>query len=325
MKKRETLIVLAALAAAPLAARAQAPGKVWRIGWLGPSSGPSENVQEFRDAIQAMGYIEGRNLNYEFRWSAGRDERLAELAAELVRLKVDIIVAQSTTPVAAAKRATSSIPIVMSASGDPVGTGLVASLARPGGNVTGMSFHQTELSSKRLQLLREILPKVTRVAVLALKSPGGSTPLIVQELQSAARKMGITLVIREENEAKALASAFATMQKERAQALIVQSSPFATEHRKTIVELALRQRLPTIIEARQFVVDGGLISYGPSLPELFRRAAYYVDRIFKGAKPADLPVEQPTRFEMVVNLKTAKALGITVPQTVLLQADEVIK
>ena len=327
MKKRDALFTLLALGAAPFAARAQAPGKVWRIGFLrqgSEGSATNPGVEALREQLRGLGYVEGRNISIEFRWADGKVDRLLELATELVRLKVDVIVAQATLPVAAAKRATSTIPIVMTGASDPIGAGLVASLARPGGNVTGMSLISTELAGKRLQLLREILPKATRVAVLAGRR-GTTTPILVEQTQAAAKQMGITLVIQYTLDAEALDGAFAAMQKERAQGVIVQLNPFTIEHSKQIVELAGRHRLPVIFEDRGNVEVGGLMSYGPNLPEMNRRAALYVDKILKGAKPADLPVEQPTKFEMFINLKTAKALGLSIPQAVLLRADQVIQ
>ncbi len=325
MNRRDTVLTLLALGAAPHFSFAQQSGKVWRIGFLAPGSGPNAFIEAFREELRSLGYIEGRNLSIEYRYAAGNEERLPELAAELVRLKVDVIVTPATPAIAAAKHATSTIPIVMIAPTDAVGSGLVASLARPGGNVTGMTYLSTDLAGKRLQLLREVLPKATRVAVLGLKGGSGATELFLEKLEAAARQLGITLVVRKENEAAALGDAFAAMQRERAQALIVEVTPFTGENRKRIVELAAQHRLPTLIEARGFVQGGGLMSYGPSLLEMFRRSAHYVDRIFKGTKPADLPVEQPTKFEMVINLKTAKALGLTIPQSLLARADEVIR
>ena len=261
----------------------------------------------------------------EYRWAAGKGERLPELATELVRLKVDVIVTTAQGPVVAAKRATSTIPIVMTAPSDPVGSGLVASFARPGGNVTGMSLQSTDLAAKRLQLLRELLPKATRVAVLITYKSSPSATLFVEEIQTAAKKMGITLVLQQALEAELLAGAFSAMRRERAQALVLQVTPFTNEHRKQIVELAAQHRLPALFESRGFVDVGGLMSYGPSLSEMFRRAAFYVDRIFKGAKPADLPVEQPMKFELFINGKTAKALGLKIPYSILLRADKVIE
>jgi putative ABC transport system substrate-binding protein len=317
-------IAATALIAVPCAARAQQSGKVWRIGWLGFGSGPNEFVEAFREQLRSLGYIEGRNLSIDYRWPGGKVDRLPEMAAELVQLKVDVIVTQGTQPVTAAKRATNAIPIVMTAPSDAVGNGLVASLARPGGNVTGMTYLSNELAGKRLQLLREVLPKVTRVAVLVLKN-SPVTPPFLEQIRIAAQQMGITLVVGEENQANALASAFAAMQRERAQAVFVQQTPFTNDNRQRIVDLVARQRLPSMFESRGYVDDGGLISYGPSLLEMFRRAAEYVDKIFKGANPSELPVQQPTKFEMVVNLKTAKALGLKVPESILLRADRVIE
>ena len=313
----------AALIGVPGLARAQAAGKVWRIGFLGQGAA-SPSYEAFREGLRSFGYIEGTNSLLEARWADGREGRLAELAAELVQLKVDVIVAQASVPVAAAKRATGSIPIVMAAAGDPVGTGLVASLARPGGNVTGMSSQSPEFAGKRLQMLREIVPGATRVAVLVFKG-GVVTPITRVEIAAAARKMGMTLFVQEANEAEALAGQFSAMRRERSQVLLVQLSPFSTDHRKRIAELALQHRLPSMYDNRNYVDAGGLISYGPSQRESYRRAAYFVDRILKGAKPADLPVEQATKVEMFINLKTAKALGIKVPQAVLARADEVIQ
>ncbi|MSQ72505.1 MAG: ABC transporter substrate-binding protein [Betaproteobacteria bacterium] len=317
-------IATAALLAAPAFARAQQPGKVWRLGWLGLASGASANVEAFHAQLASLGYIEGRNLSIEYRWAAGREERLPELAAELVRLKVDVIVTIATQATATAMRATGTIPVVFATAADPVGIGLVASLARPGGNVTGMSFQLTDLVGKWFQLLHEIRPDARRIAVLTHKR-SSVAPIFLEQSRIATRQLGITLVIQQANKADELAGAFAVMKRERALGLVVQATPFTSEHRKRIVELALQHRLPTISEVRDFADAGGLMSYGASLPDMFRRAAFLVDRIFKGARPADLPVEQPTTFEMVINLKTAKALGITIPQTVLLRADEVIQ
>lgn len=313
-----------ALMAHPRIVFSQTPGKVWRVGVLSLSSGPSEVSEAFREGLRSLGYIEGHNVLIEFRWADGKNERLPEMAEELVRLKVDVIVAGAMSPVAAAKRATSTIPIVMSAPSDPIGGGLIASLARPGGNVTGNSLVSTDLAGKRLQLLRELLPKVNRVATLVWDK-SLTKPQFLEQTRMAAKQLGITLVNQEVGTADALAGAFAAMQGERVEGLVVPISPFITEHRKQIAELAARHRLPAIYENRSNVEVGGLISYGPDILEMLRRAAIYVDKIFKGAKPADLPVQQPTKFEFIINLKTAKALGITIPQSLLLRADEVIQ
>lgn len=332
MKRRDALAAFIASSAAPVAVFSQSSGKVWRIGFLSLGSVPGPGGEAFREQLQSLGWVEGRNLLIEYRFAARKDERLAEMAAELVRLKVDVIVAVTSRATSEAMRASSTIPIVMAADPDPVGSGHVASLANPGGNVTGTSLMSTDLAGKRLQLLHELLPKVTRVALLVLKRTGGVAPLasnptslMIEQAQAAAQKLGIKLVVQEVGEAGELAGVFAAMQRERTQALVVQESPFTFGRRQQIVELAAQQRLPTMFEPRDFVVAGGLMSYGPNISEIFRRTALYVDKIFKGAKPADLPVELPTRFEMAINLKTAKAFGLTVPYTIRLQATEVIE
>ena len=329
MKRRSIIIACAALGpgtgtfTAPGAAQGQPAGKVWRIGYLSQASVPNDFFRAFVEGLRALGYVEGRNIYIEYRYSGENTERLPDLAKELVQLKVDVIVTQSSLPVAAAKGATSTIPIVMTAPNDPVGNGLVASLARPGGNATGMSMMSTDLAGKYLELVREFSPKATRVALLGT---GGSTgSLFSEQLQAATRKTGISLVIRQVNKADALAEALATFQRERPQLLIVQHGAFANDHRKQIIEFAALHRLPAIYGSRGFADVGGLLSYGPSLLDMYRHAAYFVDRIFKGAKPADLPVEQPTKFEMVLNLKTAKALGLTMPYTLQLRATELIE
>jgi len=323
--RRKLLVALGASAlAAPHISFAQQRGKVWRIGFLALTSGPDQQVDAFREQLRALGYVEGSNLSIEYRWGAGKEERLPELAAELVRLKVDVIVTRTTLVAAAAKRATSTIPIVMASAANPLGAGVIASLAHPGGNVTGVSLNATEIDAKRLQLLRELVPKATRVATLVWRD-GPLNPLFLAEIRTAARQMGITLIHQEASTTEALAGAFGVMQRERAQALIVSSSPFTTNNRKRIAELAVQYRLPSMFQTRNFVDEGGLMSYGPNVIEMFRRAAYYVDRILKGAKPADLPVEQPTKFELIINGKTAKALGLKIPQSLLISADKVIE
>ena len=313
----------AALVVAPGVARAQPTGKVWRIGYLSQGAGPNANIQAFIEGLRSLGYVEGRNLLIEYRWANESLERLEDLVKELVQLKVDVIVADRSSPVAAAKRATSTIPIVMPAPSDPVGSGFVASLAHPGGNLTGMSMMSTDLAGKDLELVRELSPKATRVALLGAGFSTGR--LFSEQVQAAARKTGITLAIEHLEKPEALAGALGALLRERPQLLIVQHSGIANIHRKQIVEFAALHRLPAIYGSRGFADAGGLMSYGPSLLEMVRHAAYFVDRIFKGAKPADLPVEQPTKFEMVINLKTAKALGLTVPYALRLQATELIE
>ena len=326
MNNRRKLVVAlgAGALAAPSGSFAQAQGKVWRIGFLMPTSGPNEMVDAFRAQLRTLGYVEGSNLAIDYRWGAGNAERIADLAAELVRLKVDVIVTQTSIVAAAAKRATSTIPIVMASSADPVGTGLIASLAHPGGNVTGLTLNSTEIVGKRLQLLRELVPKSTRIATLVWEK-SLTKQLFLEEVRAAARQMGITLIHQEVSTAEALAGAFEVMQRERAQALIVPTNPFITNNRKQILELAAKHHLPTMFEIRSFADEGGLMSYGPSSIEMFRRAAGYVDKIFKGAKPGDLPVEQPTKFQLIINGKTAKALGLKIPQSLLIMADTVIE
>ena len=326
MNRRDTLLALIALGASPLAAEAQQTERVWRIGYLGQTAGSNANDAAFVDELRSLGYVEGRNLAIVYRWAAGNFERLPELAAELVRLKLDLIVTGATEPVRAAKRATSTIPLVMTGASDPVGSGLVASLARPGGNVTGMTIQSTDLAGKDLQLVRELVPGATRIGVLIQKG-GKDTAgsLFIEQLQTVTKKLGITLVVEQVDKPEALAAAFAAMQRARVQALIAPLNTFTIQHGKQIVELVAQHRLPAIYGLRANAEAGGLMSYGPNLPQSLRRVAHYVDRILKGAKPADLPVEQPTKFELVINMKTAKTLGITIPQTLLARADEVIR
>ena len=325
MGRRNFITALAGTVAAwPLVARAQ-PAKLPTIGFLGPNT-PSldgHRVGAFVQRLRELGWIEGRNVAIEYRWGEGRVERLAELAAELVRLKVDVIVTSATRPVVAAKQATSVIPIVFAAVGDPVGTGLVASLARPGGNVTGLSLQATDLAAKRTGLLREVVPSLRRLAIMA----NTDTPAAVvemREVQATARTLGLEVVTAETRRPEDLAPAFEAF-KGRAEALYVCNDPLVTTHRIRINTLALGVRLPAMYNVREFVEAGGLMSYGPSFLDLYRRTADFVDKILRGAKPADIPVEQPTKFEFVVNLKTAKALGLTIPQSVLGRADQIIE
>jgi putative ABC transport system substrate-binding protein len=326
MNRREAVLALLSIGAPPLAAFAQQTERIWRIGFLAQTAGSNANIAAFLDELRSLGYVEGRNLSIEYRWAAGNIERLPEMAAELVRLKVDLIVTGATEPVRAAKRATSTIPLVMTGASDPVGSGLVASLQHPGGNVTGMTIQSTDLAGKHLQLARELVPGATLIAVLTQKDgKGGAGSLFIEQIQTVTKKMGITLVVQQVNATEALAGAFAAMQRARVQALIAPLSTFTIEHGKQIVELVAQHRLPTIYGLRANVEAGGLMSYGPSLPASYRRVAHYVDRIFKGAKPGDLPVEQPTKFELVINMKTAKTLGITIPHSLLTRADEVIR
>jgi len=328
---RRTLIfsvLLLALAAGcpPLDAAQQAP-KIAKIGVLNPATpaATAHFIEAFRQGLRELGHVEGKTFVLEPRYSEARAERLPELARELVSLKVDVILASTDLGIAAAKRETQTIPIVMANSADPVGTGFVASLARPGGNVTGLSMISPELSGKRLELLRETVPGLSRVAFLWNPDVRGAM-LEYKETEGAARALRLQLQSVEVSRAEDLDRAFSAVTKGRAQALIVQApNPVLFANRGQIVSFAQRNRLPSMYGNRDFVDAGGLMAYGPSLSGLYRRAATYVDKILKGTKPADLPVEQPTRFELVLNMKTAKALGITFPQTILIRADQMIQ
>jgi putative ABC transport system substrate-binding protein len=310
------------LLTAPLASTAQQQGNVPRIGILTPASEASTPLWEaFRQGLRDLGYVEGKTIVLEYRFAAGKNERLPELAAELVRLKVDIIVADGGVATREVKAATETIPIVMASVGDPVRRGLVASLAQPGGNVTGLSVMSTELSGKRLALLKETLPHVSRVAVLWNPS-NLNRPDQLPEIEGTARVLGIQLFPLEMRHPDELDSVFATMRRE---GLITLTDAVLWNHRTRVVEFAAQHQLPAIFPEREFAEAGGLMAYGPSVPDNFRRAAVYVDKILKGAQPANLPVEQPVKFELVINLKTAKALGVTIPPALLFQADEVIQ
>ncbi len=323
-----TLTVIATLAlglfAAPLAAAAQPGGKIPRIGYLSQRSGPSGLEEAFRQGLRELGYVEGTNMTVEYRWAGFSQDRLLGLASELVRLKVDLIVATGGPATAlAAKKVTSTTPIVFTA-GDPVAAGLVSSLARPGGNVTGVSLFTGELSAKRLALLKETIPKIRRVAVLSNPaSPTNDRQL--KDTRDAASALGLRLHILEVRDLHGFDQAFSVLTRERADAVLPLSDVMFFEQREKIVSLAARNRVPAIYEWREFVEVGGLMSYGTSIGHMYGRLASYVDKILKGAKPADLPVEQPTKFELIINLKTAKALGLTIPQSVLIRADEVIR
>ena len=313
----------ALLIALGLPAQAQQPSKIPRIGYLGSTS-VSARTEAFQQGLREFGYVEGQNLIIEYRYAEGTLDRLPELAAELVRLKVDAIFCTSTPAAQAAKKATTTVPIV-SVSGDPVGLGLVASLARPGGNITGLANLTSELAGKRLEVLKEVVPSVSRVAVLWNPVASSSSALRMRETEAAAPSLGIKLQHVEVREANDFERAFSALKRERADALFPLRSPFISNHVKRIVELAAKNLLPGMYDASEFPEAGGLMSYGTMLPDLDRRAAVYVGKILKGAKPADLPVEQPTKFELVVNLKTANQIGLTIPQKVLARADRVIK
>jgi putative tryptophan/tyrosine transport system substrate-binding protein len=308
----------------PLAARAQSPGQVYRIGFLSTDPPLAHLWEALLDGLRERGYREGQNLVFERRFSEGHAERFPELAAELVRLRVDCIIVTTTPAALAAKHATQTIPIVMTAAIDPVGAGLVASLVRPGGNITGLSAVGPELSEKRLELLKEVVPGLTRVAVL-WNAANPANAAVWHETQAAARALSLRLHSQEVGGPQDLEGAFALTAQARPDALLVVGDALLAMHRPQIVEFATQQHLPSVLTGREWVVAGGLMSYGSSQRDRFRRAADYVDRILKGTKPADLPVEQPMKFELVINLKTAKALGLTIPPHILFQADEVIK
>ena len=312
------------LLAGPLPAEAQQEGKVYRIGYLKNGRiGPNEKA--FREGLRKLGYVEGQNIVIEWRPAKGKLDRLPELAAELVRLKVDCIVAIGLGPTGTAKRATTTIPIVMgNASGDPVQHGLVASLARPGGNVTGVISVSSDLAGKRLEVLKETLPKLSRVAILWIPT-SPSAAYHVRETEVAARKLGVQLQSLEVRRADDIEKAFRAAGKRSADALIVVAAGGMSRHRKRILDLAVETRLPVMYTGSPWVRRGGLMSYATDSRELRRRAATYVDKILKGAKPADLPVEQPKKFELIINLKTAKEIGVTIPPAVLYRADKVIK
>jgi putative ABC transport system substrate-binding protein len=319
-------LVLLALLVVPLAAQAQPVGKVYRIGSI-LTTAPNDGGHLFKldEGLRELGYVEGRNVVFERRFAEGRQERLPALAAELVQLKVDVIVTGSNPAIAAVKQVTATIPVVMAVSRDPVGAGFIASLARPGGNITGLANDATpEIIGKNLELLKEAAPRVSRVAFLWNPVPPGAGTT-KNAVESAARRLGLTLQSVEVRGPNEFESAFAAMVRERANGVVVATDPVLVGPRSRVVDLAARSRLPAVYGLREFAEAGGLMSYGPNIADQFRRAAIYVDKVLKGAKPADLPVEQPTKFELVINLKTAKALGLTIPPSLLLRADQVIE
>jgi putative ABC transport system substrate-binding protein len=326
MNRRDFIALLGGAAAAwPLAAGAQQAGKLPTIGYLGSGTPATQSawVAAFVQRLRELGWIEGRTVAIEYRWAEGRDERFAKIAAELVRFKVDVIVTSGTPAVMALKQATSVIPIVFAQAGDPVANNLVASLARPGGNITGLSNQTRELAGKRLELLREVVPGLHRLAIL-VNVGNPSAVLEMGEAQAAARTLGLDVAVVEIRRAEDIGPAFETL-KVRAEALYVCGDPLVTTNRIRINTLALSARLPTMHGLREHVDAGGMMSYGPNFPAMFRRAADLVDKILRGTKAADIPVEQPTTFDLVINLITAKALGLNVPLTLLARADEVIE
>ena len=325
-RRREFITLLGGAAVTwPLAARAQQAGKLPTIGFLGANT-PAVQIRwtaAFVQRLRELGWIEGRTIAIEFRWAEGRSERAAEIVAEFVRQKVDVIVTGGTEYVLAAKQVTSVIPIVFSNVGDPVDSGLVAGLARPGGNVTGLSIQGTDTAGKRVELLRDVIPSLRRLAIMA----NVGNPAVVLELrqvQAVARTLGLEVTTLEIRRAEDITPAFEAL-KSRADALYIVPDPLADTHRVRINTLALGTRLPTISGVREQVEAGGLMSYGANFPDLFRRAADLVDKILRGAKPADIPVEQPTKFDLIINITTAKALGLEIPSTLLARADEVIE
>ena len=306
-------------------AQAQQPAKIPRIGWLasGSASGIAPLTDAFRQGLRQLGYVEGKNIAIEFRYAEGKFDRLQDLAAEIVHLNVDVIIVANGSAIGAAKKATATIPIVMVGPGDSVSLGFIASLARPGGNVTGLSLLSIELTGKRLELLKEAFPKISRVAVL--RATGPEQEQQVRELEAPAQPLGIQLQSVHVQSPDDFENAFLTITKGRADALLIVRSSLIRIHATRIADFAEKRRLPTMYDDRLFVEAGGLMSYGANVPDFYRRAAVFVDKILKGAKPADLPVEQPTKFEFVVNLKTAKQIGLTIPPNVLVRADRVIK
>jgi putative ABC transport system substrate-binding protein len=324
MTRREFIALLGGAAAFPAAARAQQVPKLPVVGYLGVTTAAAQSrvTSAFVQRMRELGWIEGRTMAIEYRWAEGRTERFAEIAAEFVRLKVDVIVT-SGAGVAAAKQVTSLIPIVFDIALDPIGSGFVASLARPGGNVTGLSTQQADLAGKKIELLREVVPGLHRLAIMGNVGYAGSV-YEMSEAQAAASKLGLEVITSGVRRAEDIAPAF-TAFKGRADALYVVGDPLQFTYRVRINTLALGLRLPTMLARREDAEMAGLICYGPNFPDLARRAAEYVDKILRGAKPADLPVEQPTKFDLVVNLTTAQALGLTIPESFLLRADEVIE
>ena len=323
-------ILLSAVATLMLAsvfpAEAQQPKKVPRLGYLVanfPSTNPARN-EAFRQGLRDLGYVEGKSIVIEWRYAEGKPDRLPVLAAELVRLKVDVIVTAGPASTRPAKEATSTIPIVMGFDNDPVGNGFVASLARPGGNITGLSTLAPEISGKQLELLMEIVPRLSRVAALGNSNEPGNAQAL-REVEVAAGAFGVQLQHLDVLDPKDIETAFRAASKGRADAILMLNSPVLNPHRTQVVNLAVKSRLPVIYGQSEFVEGGGLMTYSVSFTDLFRGAATYVDKILKGAKPADLPVEQPKKFEFIINLKTAKQIGLTIPPTVLAQADKVIR
>jgi putative tryptophan/tyrosine transport system substrate-binding protein len=325
-KKFKVLTLCTMLLALCASAQAQQPAKVPRIGFLGGAfpATLSARIEAFRQRLRELGYVEGKNIVIENRHAEGKVDRIPALAAELVRLKVDVIVTAGSIPTRSAKEATKTIPIVMAQDQDPIGSGFVASLARPGGNITGLSSLSTEIMGKRVELLKEILPRLSRIAVLGTSTQPGNAQAL-RETGLAAEGFGVKFQYLDVLSSKDIETAFRAAGNGRAEAVLLLQSPVLNSQRRQLIELAVKSRLPAIYYAAEWVEDGGLVTYGVSFTELFRRAATYVDKILKGSKPADLPVEQPKKFEFIINLKAAKQIGLTIPPNVLARADRVIK
>jgi len=326
MRRREFITLLSGAAVAwPLTARAQQPSKIPRIGFLrfGPASAFAGRVEALRAGLRQLGYVEGKNIVIEFRWPE-RVDQLPEFAAELVGMNVDVIFAMSSTEVEAVRQATKTIPIVFALHADPVGLGHVASLARPGGNITGLTIVLTDLVAKELEVLKEAVPQATRIGVLFSLTAPSHRPA-VQAVQTAGEKLGVQLVMVPARTVEDFEGAFSTMSREHVGGFIVVSAPLTISHRARLAELALKHRLPSMFGSRENVEAGGLMSYGADFNDMVRRAATYIDKTLTGAKPADLPVEQASKYELVINLKTAKVIGLTIPESFLLRADEVIE
>ena len=324
LRRRGFLTLFGSAAAWPLAARAQQPEHQRRIGFLRAEKPPAPWMDAFQKALRELGYEEGKNLLFEYRWAGGDDERLPELANDLVRLNVEVIVVSGTPAILALKKATTTIPIVMAAAGDPVGTGIVKSLAHPSGNITGMSTMSPDVGGKRLQLLKQFAPTAVHIGII-WNANNPFHPSVIHESENAARILNVRLQSLQVQAAADFDSAFETGSREQIDALIVVDDPLTVNHRRQIVDFAAKHRIPAVYPAKAFVDAGGFVSFGASFPDSYRQAAFYVDKILKGANPGELPIEQATKFELVINRKTAKALDLNVPDQLLALADEVIE
>jgi putative tryptophan/tyrosine transport system substrate-binding protein len=325
VRRREFVSLLGSAAAVwPLAARAQQPKRPRRVGFLRTEKPPAPWMDAFQKALRELGYEEGKNLLFEYRWAGGDDNRLPELASDLVRLNVDVIVVSGTPAILALKKATTTIPTVMAAAGDPVGTGIVKSLAYPGGNITGMSNMIPDVGGKRLQLLTDLAPTAAHIGII-WNANNPFTQLAIHESENAARKLNVRLQSMQVRTAADFDSTFETGSREQIDSLIVVEDPLTIGHRRQIIDFAAKLRIPAVYGAKTFVDAGGFVSFGASFPDLYRRTAFYVDKILKGAKPGELPIEQPTKFELVINRKTASVLGLNIPDKLLALADEVIE